>query len=192
MKKSPLSYFVKFLPGINQSRAEKQFGDDTFVYYDQSSFESDYIAPSYLTNSNEEKSKGGLSLNEGDVVISHALQLAAIVKEENAGKILPINFIKVECSNQTLNKEFFIYLFNENQTLKRQKERETQGIGPVLRISVASLEGLQIPNIPLEEQKKIGRTYFEILKLKNKLTQYGDLLNQLTNALLEESINEDV
>lgn len=191
MKYKKLNQFVKLIPGINQSRAEKQVEGENIVYYDQSSFDSDYInqPTSYVPDS--VLIEEDMSVKEGDVVISHSLQLAAIVRKENVGKVLPINFIKVVFLNESLNKEFFVYLFNASQMIKRQKERETQGIGPVQRISIGSLEKLNIPEINIKEQEKIGKAYFEMQQLKMNLRQYGQLLDKLTTSLLEENINEN-
>lgn len=190
MKYKKLNQFVKLIPGINQSRAEKQVEGENIVYYDQSSFDSDYInqPTSYVPDSVLIED---MSVKEGDVVISHSLQLAAIVRKENVGKVLPINFIKVVFLNESLNKEFFVYLFNASQMIKRQKERETQGIGPVQRISIGSLEKLNIPEINIKEQEKIGKAYFEMHQLKMNLRQYGQLLDKLTTSLLEGNINEN-
>lgn len=191
MKYKKLNQFVKLIPGINQSRAEKQVEGENIVYYDQSSFDLDYInqPTSYVPDS--VLIEEDMSVKEGDVVISHSLQLAAIVRKENVGKVLPINFIKVVFLNESLNKEFFVYLFNASQMIKRQKERETQGIGPVQRISIGSLEKLNIPEINIKEQEKIGKAYFEMQQLKMNLRQYGQLLDKLTTSLLEENINEN-
>lgn len=191
LKKRKIGEFINFIPGVNQSRAEKQFENEKIIYYDQSSFESDYTNQHSIKTIETLSFKSDLSLEEGDVVISHYLQLATIVRKGNVGKILPINFIKADFVSKDLNKEFFVYLFNENKNIKRQKEREIQGTGLVQRLSISSLEEFKVPNISIKEQERIGKIYFEMVTLKNNLHQYGNLLSQMTHAILEENINEN-
>lgn len=191
MKQKKLNQFVKLIPGVNQSRAEKQVESEKIIYYDQASFDLDYNNQPISHLSETLSVADEASVKEGDVVINHSLQLATIVRKGNVGKILPINFIKVVFLNDSLNKEFFVYLFNASQMIKRQKERETQGIGPVQRISIASLEQLNIPDINIKEQEKIGKVYFEMQQLKTNLKNYGRLLDKLTTSLLEENINDN-
>ncbi|MNL81413.1 hypothetical protein D3C87_2085190 [compost metagenome] len=72
--------------------------------------------------------------------------------------------------------------------MRRQKERELQGNGPVLRIPLRSLEGIIIPIVPLVEQQKIGAIYVETLKLQSKLNKYADLIGQFTSSIIEETL----
>ena len=192
MKKKKITHFVKFSPGINQSRAEKQFKNKKIDYYDQAAFELDFNQEQLeLFNFKEDSTTTELSLKANDVVISNTLQMATIVGKVNEGKVLPINFIQVDFINEKLDKNFFVYLFNANKGIKRQKDRETQGIGSVQRISLRSLEQLVIPWVPLDEQKKIGMAYKEMLKIQNRLNQYSGLLERLTNGVLEDVLDEE-
>lgn len=191
MKKRQIRDFITFVPGINQSRAEKQFGAQCINYYDQSSFDADYNHDNGFAKEDlEEISENNISLNEGDVVISNSLQLATIVGKNNVGKVLSLNFTKVEFDNGLLDKRYFLYLFNAYKDVKRQKERELQGNGAVQRIPLLSLGQIVIPVVPLEEQKKIGMAYTETLMLQSKLNRYADLIEQFTGSILEENLKE--
>ncbi len=192
MKKRKLGECVSFIPGINQSRAEKQFGDQEINYYDQSSFETDYKHDGEIF---EEKrtnffGEGDLSLSLKDIVISNSLQQATMVGKSNLGKMLSLNFTKVELKDDQLDKSFFLYLFNVYRDVQRQKERELQGSGPIRRLTRQSLEQITIPIVPLEEQIRIGAIYTETLKLQNKLNSYADLMEQFTSNVLEKSVKE--
>ena len=116
------------------------------------------------------------------------MQLATMVGDANAGKVPSLNFTKVEFCDDRLDKRYFIYLFNSYRDIKRQKERELQGNGPILRIPIKSLKKLEIPVISLEKQAKIGRAYIETLKLQAKLNTYGKLVGEFTERILEKSI----
>lgn len=192
MRKRNVKEFVTFIPGINQSRAEKQFGLQAINYYDQSSFESDYNHESQPGQAiSDQALHPNFSLNEGDLVINNSLYLAAIVGKENVGKVLSLNFTKVEFTNHDLNQAYFLYLLNSYRDVQRQKEREMQGTGSIQKIPLRALEQLKIPVIPLAEQEKIGALYLETLQLQSKLTTYSNLLGQFTSQLIEKNLNEE-
>ncbi|MCC0673155.1 restriction endonuclease subunit S [Clostridioides sp. ES-S-0145-01] len=189
MKRRAIKEFVTFVPGINQTRAQKQFGLEEVNYYDQQSFEADYKhIEVYVENDIKLLSINDLSLNEGNVVINNSLQLATMVSKNNAGKVLPINFTKVEIDNKQLDKRYFLFIFNMYKDVKRQKERELQGTGPVLKIPLRALGEITIPIVPLEEQKNIGKIYIETIKLQSKLNKYSDLIEQFTNSIIEGTL----
>lgn len=189
LKKRKLNEFVTFVPGINPTRAQKQFKTQEINYYDQASFEADYHGEDVAV---EDKAKSlfqsNLSLNEGDVVISNSLQLATIVGENNVGKVLSLNFTKIEFDSEQLDKRYFLYLFNAHKVVKQQKERGAQGNGPILRIPLRALGEMIVPVVPIEEQKKIGTIYVETMKLQNKLSQYADLIGQFTSSVIEGTL----
>ncbi|MGJ0739196.1 restriction endonuclease subunit S [Enterococcus casseliflavus] len=192
MEKRKLSDFVSFVQGVNQSRAEKQFGDQEIPYYDQASFEDDYRH--YNEMNQEEKINESftseVTLDKRDIVISNSLQRATMVGEMNIGKVLSINFTKVNFINEELDKHYFLYLFNNYQDIQRQKERELQGTGPILRLTKQSLEKLIIPIVTLREQRQIGAIYVESLKAQSKLSEYARLLEKFTGAMLENKLKE--
>lgn len=189
MEKRGLREFVTFVPGINSTRAQKQFGIQAINYYDQSSFEADSNHEDVVVKDAEKSlSQINPSLNEGDVVISNSLQLATMVGKSNVGKVLSLNFTKIEFDNGQLDKRYFLFLFNAYKDVRRQKERELQGSGPVLRIPLRSLEEIIIPVVPLEEQQKIGAIYVETLQLQSRLNKYAELIGQFTSSIIEETL----
>ncbi len=191
MEKRLLKEFITFIPGINSTRAQKQFDNQVLNYYDQASFDYDLSHQDVATDSHvEDLASNKASLKEGDVVISNGLQRAAIVGKSNAGKLLSLNFTKVELDKNRLDSRYFLYLFNVFKDVKVQKERELQGTGPIRKIPISSLEKITIPIIPMDEQIKIGSVYTETLKLQSKLNLYSELLGKFTTSVLEESLKE--
>lgn len=189
MKRIEIKEFVAFVPGINQTRAQKQFGIEAVNYYDQQSFEADYKhVEIFVENEVKALSINNVSLNEGDIVISNSLQLATMVGKNNVGKVLSLNFTKVEIDSKQLDKRYFLFIFNAYKDVKRQKERELQGTGPILKIPLRALNEITIPVVPLEEQKKIGKIYIEAMKLQSKLNKYSQLIEQFTNSIIEETL----
>lgn len=192
LEKITLGRVATFTPGTNQSRMEKQLKGKRIIYYDQDSFEKDcqyHTKEQTPLESLEYLEK--FSVREGEIVISNSLHLATMVSKENAHKVLPLNFTKVDINSEKLDPYYFIYMFNEYREVQRQKERELQGTGMVMRLSIKSLESLKIPFIPLEEQKKIGTVYIETQRLEIQLAQYAKLLQQFTSTLLEENLKHE-
>ncbi|MEJ8307337.1 restriction endonuclease subunit S [Saccharibacillus sacchari] len=189
MERRPLKEFVSFTPGINPTRAQKQFGNQKMNYYDQQSFEADYRHEEiFVENEIKHLAEETPSLNKGDVVISNSLQLAAIVSRNNVGKVLSLNFTKIEFNSEKFDKRYFLFLFNAYKDVKRQKEKELQGTGAILRIPLRSFSDINVPIVPLKEQKNIGAIYLETLKLQSKLSKYTNLIEQFTNSIIEETL----
>jgi hypothetical protein len=189
LEKRVLKEFITFVPGINPTRAQKQMDTQKINYYDQPSFEADYNHEEAVVEAGlKPLSQNSLSLNEGDVVISNSLQLATMVGKNNVGKVLSLNFTKIELDSEQLDKRYFLFLFNTYKNVKRQKERELQGSGPVLRIPLRALGEIIVPVAPIEEQKKIGAIYEETLKLQSKLNQYADLIGRFTSSIIEDTL----
>ena len=189
MERRKLSEFVTFVQGINTTRVEKQFGTININYYDQAAFERDYKhEDGFVNKKGAHTFNAGLSLEVGDVVISNSLRIATVVGASNAGKVPSLNFTKVEFHSQSLDKLYFIYLFNIYSDVRRQKERELQGTGSILRIPIKALNQIVIPIVSLEEQQKIGKIYTETLRIQSKLNRCAELMEQLVGAVLEENL----
>ena len=190
MKFHILKDYVTFLPGINPTKLKMQFGELDLEYYDQASFDDDYLHMEAFHESKESHNTNSNTLKAGDILISNSTYQAAIVGKSNAGKVPTLNFSRVEFNSDALDKHYFIYLFNCSPEVLRQKERESQGNGPIRRISTKSLGEFTIPIIEMSEQEKIGKIYLETLRLQAKLREESSLIEQLTNQIIEETLRE--
>ncbi|MBF0775194.1 restriction endonuclease subunit S [Streptococcus azizii] len=191
MKRRKVSDFVSFIPGVNPTRIEKQYDIKELIYYDQAAFEQDYHYTEGLADENVSETDSDIvTLQKGDVVISNSLQKAAMVGFSNAGKILSLNFTKLEFKSEALDKHYFLYLFNSYRDVQRQKERELQG-GTILRIPMKSLNQLVVPIVEIEEQIKIGSAYREVITLKARWNQCGELLECFASQVFEEYLKEN-
>lgn len=181
--------FATFIPGINPTRAEKQFDKQVINYYDQPSFEADYNHVNDIAEAEDKIfSQNNAALNAGDIIISNALRLAALVGKNNVGKVLSLNFTKILLDSDHLDKRYFLFLFNDFKDVSRQKERGSQGSGVVQRIPLRALGEILIPFVPLADQQKIGAIYTERLKLQNNLNKYSALIEQFTSSIIEENL----
>lgn len=186
-----LGDFVEFLAGINPTRAQRQFKTTDIDYYDQAAFERDYKYQEDFVKVHSNKSlREDIGLLAKEVVISNSLQLAAIVSQVNAGRVPSLNFTRVKFLTEELDKGYFIYLFNAYSGVKRQKERELQRSGSILRIPNKALEEIMIPIISIKEQRRIGEAYSKMRKMQSKLTRYTELMEALVGAILEENLKE--
>ena len=184
-----LSDYVTFVSGVNPTRVNKQI-DDVIVYYEQSDFNNDFNHLDGYEIEENLSDFGKQTLKEGDIVISNNQQKAVMIGKSNAGKVISLNFTKVEFKKQTLDKNYFLYLFNSNKSIQRQKEREQQG-DVLQKLSTKALGELKIPVIPLEKQKKIGEAYSKTLKLQGELIRYSTLLEQFSTQILEKTLQGD-
>lgn len=179
---------AELIPGVNQSRVDKLGNDENSCFYDQRMFEADlnemYKNVHLITNSFEEPS---YVLNAGDIVISNSMQLATIVGSSVKQRILTLNFVKVKLDND-IDKAYFVYLFNLNKEIQKQKEKETQSMGLVQRITLRSLETIEIPILKKEQCERIGNVYVEMLRNQDNLNRYVDLIGMLTYSMLEQSL----
>lgn len=189
MKTKQLKEFVTFIPGINPTREQYQFKNQLISFYDQSSFTEDYKHEGTgVEDESKSNERNSLALMVGDVVISNSLQCATMVSTKNAGKVLSLNFTKIEFDGEQMDKRYFLFLFNAYKNVKYQKEKKLQGSGTILRIPLRSLEEIIIPVIPIEEQRKIGAIYVKTLQLQSELSEYAKLMELFTNEILEESL----
>lgn len=187
--KKKLKDFVEITQGINSSRIRNENRGNL---YDQRDFEKDLLRTPLPNNILGREQKGDFTLRAGDVIINNMKQQATIVSPESVGKILTMNFLRVEFLNDKLDKRFFIYLFNENRQMKYQKERATQGVSSfVQKIPINNLKQLTIPEVSIEKQQKIGQAYAELLAVRKKyldLIKYND---QMTLEILEQATKEE-
>lgn len=180
-----LGELLSFTAGVNPTRVEKST-QEKFRFYDQASFEHD-LQHEFLDGVTNQTSENSPYLSAGDVVISSPLRTATVVGRENEGKMLTLNFIKVEFKEK-LDTFYFLYLFNQFQAVQRQKERELQGTGLSMRIPVKSLAKIRIPLPSLEQQRKIGETYRQMLLLQGQLKRYSQLLEIAVQTSLEQTL----
>lgn len=182
MKTYRFDNFIDFVQGVNQSRIERL--DDYELLYDNSCFNLDY--ESMYTNAKSLNfSKDINYLVSGDIVISISLQKATVVSMENEGKILPINFVKVNFKDERLDKTYFLYLMNFNKIVKKCIDRNVQGSGIVQRITLNSLGKIEIELPEMEIQKRIGEVYLQMIKMQKKINEYSNLIGKMTYSILE-------
>lgn len=118
-------------------------------------------------------------------------QRAAIVSSENQGKLLTGNFFKVDFLNYTIDKSYFVYLYNENREVLKEKNKQLKGTTVVQKLTKSGLNSLLLPMVSFEKQQEIGQIYLKLQQLKKKMHQQIDNLDQFTIQILEGKINSE-
>ena len=98
-----ISNFVEFISGVNPTRVNKQL-ENGIIYYEQSDFNNDFNHLDVYEIEENPSDFGKQTLKEGDIVISNNQQKAVMIGKSNAGKVISLNFTKVEFKKQTLDK----------------------------------------------------------------------------------------
>ncbi|MDO5027198.1 MAG: restriction endonuclease subunit S [Tissierellia bacterium] len=181
-----LKKLVKISPGLNTSRLDHDEVKN-LVFYDKDAFDLD-LRKKNKTPSNYEI--GENSLKEGDLILYSISNQLAKVGKCNEGMVPSLNFSKVEVISELLDRDYFIYMFNESDHIRKQKERELQGLH-ILKLPLSALYDIDIPIIPIEIQEKIGRAYMETLRLRNLTKDYNDLLEVASMQLLSMKVREE-
>lgn len=183
----PLIEIVHLTQGMNTSR----ISSDVDKLYDQKSFEIDDMSATMPNELLFDKENADLYVKPGDVVINNMNQRAAIVSSENQGKLLTGNFFKVDFLNYTIDKSYFVYLYNENREVLKEKNKQLQGTTVVQKLTKSGLNSLLLPMVSFEKQQEIGQIYLKLQQLKKKMHQQIDNLDQFTIQILEGKINSE-
>ncbi|MGM0183506.1 hypothetical protein IGK74_002472 [Enterococcus sp. AZ150] len=195
MEEKQLQEYMELTLGTNLAKAKEEL-EDYQSLYDQAAFQFDltHFTQDIRLNTSETSQDKSL-VQTGDLVISNALKLAAIVSPENSGKLLTNNFIRVslitDCDHP-LNKYYFLYLFNESNHLAKQKNQELQlqGNTVVKRIPISAYNAMNLPIVSTEEQQRIGKIYIETKKVKQHLQDYAETIEDFSFSMIEQHIKD--
>ena len=194
--KRRLENYIELIGGVNTTRMDRDHAEKFIEYYDIEAFDSDFnhtngfVDDSTFINSERISERiQDRVVEEGDVVINSSLMLATIVSKENSGKVLSLNYIKVKFKGSRLDKRYFLYLFNENFEVQKAKSIGAQGIA-IQRITTKTIMDIEVPILPIETQRKIGKAYSMSLRLQSDLERKKELIKEATKTVLEERIEE--
>lgn len=182
-----LSKFVEFVSGSPQSRlfVSMNESDPSYCIYGQSELKADLVQSE--TSSNEGRQirtpDKVMILSEGDIIFNLVSGEASVVGKKHVGYLQTQNFIKL-IPNQDLDTHYLVFLLNQDHNIKRQLVSSLQGT-MVIKYTLAQLKALIINKLPpIDEQRLIGRMYFNQIRLNWFRKQSADLklkiaMNQL-------------
>ncbi|KXT80417.1 restriction endonuclease subunit S [Streptococcus oralis] len=160
MKKIQLGDLVTFQVGFPQFRVKERPNGHRYKIYNQLDLEDDLAGVSHKERESKELTTTDplTQLRNGDLIFSLISGTAAIVSKEHEGYFYTQNYVVLEPSKE-LDKNFLLYLLNEDKAVKRQFLLGLQG-SAVLKYTVKQLRELQLPRLEsLERQRLIGMVY---------------------------------
>lgn len=109
----------------------------------------------------EENKQSNLCIaEEGDLIVGLNSGKAMTIRNELAGSLIVSNFIRIRLNDRELyDPDFLCWLFNENEEIQRYLYSFTQGTARVAIIPLSNFKDIEILQIPIEAQRKIGRVY---------------------------------
>lgn len=132
----------------------------------------------------------------GDFVINVTTNEATIVSPLNEGKILTQSSIKIIIKDsEQLDIWYLCYLFNDSQIIKKQLYALMEGT-VLKRSTQLNIKNLDIPLIPIHEQKRIGEVYRVFMKRKGLRIQREEeeqksIFNFLEKSLVNKKEDKD-
>ncbi|KXT76844.1 restriction endonuclease subunit S [Streptococcus sp. DD12] len=187
MKKIQLGDLVSFQVGFPQFRVKERPNGHRYKIYNQLDLEDDLAGVSHKERESKELTTADqlTCLSSGDLVFSLISGTAAIVSKEHEGYFYTQNYVVLEPSNE-LDKNFLLYLLNEDKAVKRQFLLGLQG-SAVLKYTVKQLRELQLPRLEsLERQRLIGAIYRKQEEVKALKTRQAEREYLLRMGELEE------
>jgi hypothetical protein len=181
-----LEEVVSFKPGNNTTRLKEKEGFENLEFYSGDDFQSDLTSGTSVRTNEEKKMDELVVVQAGDIVINVMSQQAAVVSEASAGKVLTINFVRVDMTTEILDASYFYYYFMANEAMRRQLTIESMGTGSIRRLTVRQLKEMTIELLPYDKQVLIGGAYFDMLKVNASYHKLIDDTKKLTIAVLEE------
>ncbi|WKY49102.1 restriction endonuclease subunit S [Eubacteriaceae bacterium ES3] len=192
MKK--LNKLVEFVSGTPQFRITESFNNQSPIYtfYSQTDLWEDLVG--VPAEDNEKKSiqtKDKVNtLSTGDVIFSLISGSATVVREEHQGYLFTQNYVKF-VPKEKIDRQFLVYLFNENRAIKKQLMIGLQG-STVLKYTLKQIKDLEVPILPsTEKQKVIGEIYFKQLRLQALKTRAARQETMIRLHQLEEVMKHD-
>ena len=113
----------------------------------------------------------------GMLLISLTTNKAVIVSEAHEGHLLTSNYIRVAYDSRKIDPNYFCYIYNESDEIRKQIAMNEQGASLVSRLSLQQLRKFELVCPSLEEQHQVGSIY--------RLQQKRELL-QLEKIRLEK------
>ncbi|MCI5725632.1 hypothetical protein [Fusobacterium sp.] len=191
-----LSDLVEFVSGTVQFRIKESTDTKaiTYRFYSQSDMDNDLKEIYEDKNINlmkEIRTFDNVSIvKKGDLIFNLISGRAAIVKKNYENYIFTQNFVKLE-PKKKLNKEFLLYLLNEEEEIQKQFQLSLQG-SKTLKYSMIQLKNLKVFKLPsLEKQKLIGEIYIKQEKLNGLKERKLNLEKIIIKKKLKEALKND-
>ena len=169
---------VKVGRNISRIKEKQDLTSNTYTYEDLMDDLNGLFCNSKSSFYKEHSSDKDNHLSKsGEVVFSFVSSKAAIISDENIGKIINQNFAKLIIKDKRLDCSYLCYVLNESNTMRKQMAISMQG-STVRKLTPAILKDLEVKLPNLEKQQTIGKAYLTLKKRQALAKQQADLEEQ--------------
>lgn len=152
-----LGQLVTMRMGANQRRLSNGAAAQRYTYQD---LLADLAAPTAVWPTADQPGTCH-AVQSDDLVFSLMRNRLAPVSPRTVGKVLTQNFVGWHLTTTQVTPQYLCYCLNQATVVRQQLER-LQGGDPTAKLSLSRLQHLDIPILPLTEQRLWGRLYFNV------------------------------
>lgn len=180
---------MTFVSGTPEFRIKESPDPKAPVYriYDQNDFDSDLNRveksnnESYVIRTKDQV----VTTKKGDIIFSLLSGKATQVNDCHENYLIPRNFIKL-IPNSDLDPNYLAYILNQSTYIRKQLFKNLQGTGIHLH-RISELKQINISSLPrIEDQRLIGKTYFQAIRLKALKQKVADMEFQVMLKAMED------
>ena len=167
---------IKFNAGLNSKLLKERLGEQGQAYTTKE-FQQDMelVFDRYNQDNFEEK-----RVYAGDIVFSLVLNQAIMVSEENAGRLISQQMVKLAIDLEQIDPWYLLYALNESDQIKNQRPAEER------RTLITNLKNYDLVLPELEQQKKIGEVYYQLLENLATAQRYAQKMKVTTIIFLNQ------
>lgn len=177
---------VKLIHGHNSSRIKNSKSE----IYRIEDMTIDLNSMYYLPNVQENNYKQSNDKTQiGQLMFNLNTYQAAVISKQNSSKIIDQNFVQIVIKDNSLDPIYLCYMLNSSNMIKRQESAFSQGV-VVKRMVPNDILNLSLPNIDMNQQKKIGRIYALQIHEEFLHKKREKMISSLVNQILQNSIEE--
>lgn len=128
-----------------------------------------------------------------DTVMMHVLTLkAAPLLETDKIKSVQANYLRCELNDtDVIDPWYLIYQLNEGPYIRKEIDKLKQGTEALIKkINISDVSQLDIPYVPIEHQRKIGKLYRDGVRYQYLLKHQADITHEALMKILEDIADE--
>ncbi|MGM0168770.1 hypothetical protein IGI39_004525 [Enterococcus sp. AZ135] len=172
-----LNELLEIESGTLATRIDEQEDGKKYFLYENEQFYSQYASDMMKNRKSIATFTNVKQIFSGDIVINLFKGECTIVREEFHGNVIYANFAKVTFLDKKIDRNYFVYWFNESEASKKQLLQDIQGT-VMKKITIGKLKNMEIELPAIDVQKTIGDLYIAQLRL-NFLCDKNIKLKQL-------------
>lgn len=167
---------IKFNAGLNSKLLKERLREQGQAYTTKE-FQQDMelVFDRYNQDNFEEK-----RVYAGDIVFSLVLNQAIMVSEENAGRLISQQMVKLAIDPEQIDPWYLLYALNESDRIKNQRPAEER------RTLITNLKNYELVLPELEQQKQIGEIYYQLLENLATAQRYAMKMKVTTISFLNQ------